>query len=76
MYYCLVQYHLTYRIIAWGGVTNFYLDKLETVQKWLLKIIYGKFSTYPSNYLYNESGVFDLRQLFCQNLLIHQQKKG
>lgn len=74
MYYSLVQSHLTYGIIAWGGVTNFYLDKLEIMQKWLLKIIYGKCSTYPSDDLYNESGVFDMRQLFCQSLLIHQHK--
>lgn len=74
MYYALVQSHLTYGVIAWGGVNNIYLKKLEIIQKWIIKIILGKCYTYPSNDLYREANIFDLRQLFCQNMLIHQYK--
>lgn len=71
MYYALVESHLTYGIIAWGGATNVYLKSLETIQKWILKIIYNKCYTYPSNDLYREAEILDLRQLFCKTMLIH-----
>lgn len=69
MYYALVQSHLSYGIIGWGGATNHYLKNLEITQKWILKIIYSKSCTYPSDDLYTESKVFDPRQLYCQNIL-------
>ena len=75
MYYALVQLHLSYGIIGWGGVTNCYLKKLEVIQKWILKIIYDRSYTYPSgDALYIESKVFDIRQLFCHALILYFKK--
>lgn len=64
LYYSLVQSQLCYGIIGWGGVTNNYLSALEVIQKWFLKIIYGRNKTYPTENLFKESGVLDVRQLF------------
>lgn len=74
MYYALVQTHLSYGIIGWGGVMNCHMKKLEILQKWILKIIYQKSYTYPTENLYKETGIFDIRQLYCQSLLLRQFK--
>lgn len=75
LYYGLVQCHLSYGILAWGGITNNYLKKVETVQKRIIKVMYSKPQLYPSDELYRDSKLFDSRQLFCQSILISQQKQ-
>ena len=75
LYHALVRSHLTYGIIGWGGITNHYLSRLEVVHKWIIKIMYNKCYTYSTDDLYNESGLLDPRQLYCQNLLMYQYKQ-
>lgn len=75
LYYALVQSHISYGIIAWGGLNNIYLKKIEVMQKWIIKIMYGKCYRYPTNQLYEESQLLDIRQLFCQILLLNQYKQ-
>lgn len=74
LYYSLVQSQLSYGIIGWGGVTNNHLNGLEVIQKWFLKIIHGKKRTYPSEELYREARVFDIRQLFCYSICLELYK--
>lgn len=74
LYYSLVQSHLCYGILGWGGVTDNYLCNLNNMQKWILKIIYNKNLTYPTRDLYKDSGVLDLRQLFCLHIIIYTYK--
>lgn len=76
IYYSLVQTQLSYGIVAWGGVSDCYLQNLTVVQKWILKIIFGRKITYPTQLLFNENKIFDTRQLFCLNILlkIHSRK--
>lgn len=74
IYFALVQPHLCYGIIAWGGLTNCYIKNLEILQKWILKIIFSRSYTYPSDDLYKESKILDIRQLFFQNLILYQYK--
>lgn len=69
IYYALVQPHLCYGIVGWGGINDCYLQNLNILQKWILKIIYGKNKTFSSEQLFKESGIFDIRQLFCLNIL-------
>lgn len=64
IYYALVQSLLSYGIIGWGGVNESHLKQLNTVQKWILRIIFSKSITYPSDLLYEESQLFDAKQLF------------
>lgn len=70
LYFALAQPHLSYGIIAWGGVDSVHLNCLLVAQKWLLKVIYKKAVTYPSDDLYTECQVMDTRQLFFQSLAI------
>ena len=74
LYHALVEPHLTYGILAWGGITNNYLTPLEKVQKWVLKIIYSKNRSFPSNELYQQSQMLDIRGYFCLMILTNQHK--
>lgn len=64
IYHSLIQSHINYGILAWGGVNNNYLHALNVIQKWSLKIILNKNYTYPTDMLFREAGVLDVRQLF------------
>ena len=74
LYYAFVQSHINYGITEWGGVSNNYLNKLEYMQKWILKIIYKTNYTYSTDSLFNETQVLDTRHLFFQNLVIRHFK--
>lgn len=74
IYYSLVESHLTYGILAWGGVGKTILNKLIVVQKRILKIMIKKDVTYPSNTLYKETSLMDPRQLFFYHSNIYQHK--
>lgn len=70
LYFALVQSHLTYGIIAWGGVVNKYLSKLNVIQKWILKIMFKKSILYPTTSLFKDARVFDVRQLFFEKMAL------
>lgn len=74
LYHALVQPHLTYGLIGWGGACDSYIKQLEILQKWILKIIYSKNITYPSDALYTENKIFDIRQLYSLTLLTYNFK--
>lgn len=72
IYYSLVQSHLIYGIAGWGGVAKTHLMNLEILQKKFLKMILKKSNTYPSDMLFSESKIMDIRQLFFYRLIIKQ----
>lgn len=73
MYYALVQTHLQYGVLIWGGVLNCHLKQLEVMQRWILKVIFNKPYLFSSNDLYLGTGILDIRQLFCQTLILYQK---
>nr|CAI5832635.1 unnamed protein product [Callosobruchus analis] len=76
LYYSLVPSQLNYGILGWGGVHQTHLKSISSLQKCILKVIYYKEPTYPSNNLFKESQKFDIRQLFSYNILtfVHKHK--
>lgn len=74
LYFSLIQTQLQYGILGWGGVNTYYLTNLVNTQKWILKVILSKGYHYPTELLYKESEVFDLRQLFCLAILKNSYK--
>lgn len=78
LYKALVESHITYGIIGWGGVLNCHLLRLEILQKRILKVIFNKPLTYPSEELFRETRVYDIRQLYfyCIALRIFSEKKN
>lgn len=71
LYYALVQSQISYGILGWGGVNDHYLENLNVLQKWVIKIILGKPLRYSSDSLFTEAGILDIRQLFCLNVLLN-----
>nr|CAH7721011.1 unnamed protein product [Callosobruchus chinensis] len=69
VYYALFQSQLNYGLVGWGGVRDCHLSVLEILQKWVIKVIFNKEKLYPTNQLYNESNIFDIRQLYFIKIL-------
>ena len=76
MYYAFVESQLRYGILAWGGAYNSHLKNAETLQKWVLKIMYRKEIMYPSDNLFQLACVLDIRQLYCSAILVEQKKQN
>lgn len=76
LYCTLIQTHISYGILGWGGLSKTALYPLEITQKWVLKIIHDKEYTYSSDKLYEEAHVLDTRQLFIFNMAIELFKHG
>jgi len=66
VYFSLVESIISYGIIGWGGTAKTILKPLAILQKRILKIILGKPLTYPTELLYKEGGVLDVRKLFSK----------
>ena len=54
VYKALVESLISYGILVWGGLYNNALNKLNIIQKYILKIIYKKTRLYPTNLLFTE----------------------
>lgn len=76
IYHALVESHLNYGILGWGGVAKTHLTALESIQKRFLKIMMSKNYRYSSDLLYIEARVFDIREMFYfqANVKQHSQK--
>lgn len=77
LYKALVESHLTYGIVGWGGILNVHLHRLDIMQKRILKIIFNKPVIYSSDELFHESNLLDIRQLYFFNaaLKMFSEKK-
>ena len=72
LYYALVESRLSYGILGWGGVADCHLKQLEVIQKKFLKIMLNKENTYPSNLLYTEAQILNIRKLYILSIAIKQ----
>lgn len=70
-YYGLVQSILQYGIAGWGGSTNHKLKQIFVAQKTILKIMYNKPKTYPTEELFSETKIFNIRKLYTKAVLIN-----
>lgn len=70
VYAALCQSLIRYGIIGWGGAYSCHMRRVEVVQKWLLRIIYGKPLLYPTDDLFAVSRVMNPHQLFALQILI------
>ncbi|KAJ8953520.1 hypothetical protein NQ318_023644 [Aromia moschata] len=75
LYYALVESHLTYGLIAWGSATMISLNNLQKIQKCILKTMYKKPRTYPSEHIYRETDILNLCQLYAMSVLVMQYKE-
>lgn len=54
----------------WGSALKTHLHILEVTQRRFIKFIYSKSARYPSNQLYTEAKMLDLRQLYFLSVCI------
>lgn len=76
IYHSLVESHINYAILGWGGVAKTHLYALELLQKRFLRLMLHKDNRYPSELLYLEARLFDIRQIFyfSVNMKKHQKR--
>lgn len=74
VYFALVQSLLTYGIIGWGGAYSNVLKPLEIIQKRILKIIFNFSVRFPTEELFKDIKICDLRNLFYLNILTNMSK--
>lgn len=76
VYYALVESILCYGIIGWGGARDNFLKKLQSIQNGILKIMLWKDRLYPTEELYNETNVLNVRQKFCLTAIEYSVKNN
>lgn len=64
LYLALVESHIRYGLTSWGSALKTHMYPLEILQKRFLKIILKRPFIYPSDLLYKEANVLDVRQLY------------
>lgn len=70
IYRALVESHLSYGIIAWGGAYQNTIQKLGAIQRKVLKIIHKKPHRFPTNELFELAGVLTVKQLYYRTVLV------
>jgi hypothetical protein len=68
VYFALVESQLRY-----GGAYNNNLNPIVTLQRWILKIMYGKERLFPTEQLFQLSQVLNIKQLYSLTVLITQK---
>ncbi|KAG5896755.1 hypothetical protein JTB14_031735 [Gonioctena quinquepunctata] len=64
LYYSLVESHLRYGILIWSAAPKTHLHTLEVMQRRFLKLVHDKNLRYPTDILYAEMKILDIRQLY------------
>lgn len=64
LYHSLVESHIRYGLLVWGAASKNHIKPLEIMQRRFIKMIYRKNNRYPSDKLYQESLILDIRQLY------------
>lgn len=64
VYQSIVEPHIRYGILGWGGVTRTHLNSLEILQRRFLRIILNREALCASDQLYKDTNILDCRQLF------------
>ena len=62
---------MTYGILGWGACGKTTLQKVNVVQKAIIRIMLRKPRRYPSDDLFLEAQLLDLRQLYCLKAIFH-----
>jgi hypothetical protein len=71
VYHATVQSIIQYGITGWGGAYDTHIQKLATIQNTILKIILNKPYRYPTELVYEESGILQIRKLYAKSIIKH-----
>lgn len=71
VYNALVESVLRYCVIVWGGLTKNARKGLQTSQNSLIKIMLRKDLLHPTDELYHESGIMNIKTIFIYQSLMY-----
>ena len=71
IYCALAQSLMMYGNIGWGGAAKLHLDPLIKAQKAVVRVINRKPYRYPSDLLFNDFEVLDIRQLYIKSIVTY-----
>lgn len=74
IYTCMVESLLSYCITAWGGCAKTHLILLERAQRLIIKIMYFKKRSFPTQELYKSCGLLTVRQLYVMRCILRRHK--
>ena len=74
IYYSLVESIINYGLVVWGYARKTAMSALEVAQKYVIKIMYFKNKRYPTGLLFQESGLFNLEQLYIKSIVRYMLK--
>lgn len=74
LYHALVESRIVYGILGWGGAYDVHTRHLQVLQNKFLITILGKDKMYPTEKLYKESGLLNLKQHFILQIILHTYK--
>lgn len=77
-YFAIVQSHLQYGILAWGGATQNVMEKLNVAHRRVLKIILKKPKLFPTVELFQLAQVLTVNQIYLKEAvtLIHKHRNS
>jgi hypothetical protein len=74
LYLSLIESQITYGIIGWGGAYNNVLTKLQTCQNALIRTILKKDYRYPTETMFKEFNVLNIKNLYYKISIIFIKK--
>ncbi|XP_045460890.1 uncharacterized protein LOC123671209 [Harmonia axyridis] len=74
LYHALVESRLQYGILAWGGLYDIHLKGLQVLQNYFLRIMLRRERLYPTDNLFLEAKVLDMRGMYFHTLLMQSFK--
>lgn len=69
VYFALIYSRLQYGIVGWGGIRDTHLEPLNIIQKHIIKVISNKPNRFPSEQLFRDTKLFDIRQIYMLKLV-------
>lgn len=70
VYFALIQSHLIYGIVGWGGAYENTLKPLEITQKRIVKIMYGLNVRFSTEHLFKYSSILSVRNMYYRAALL------
>jgi hypothetical protein len=74
IYFALCYSLINYGILAWGGVAKTIMDPAYKAQKLILKVMLGLEYTYPTQQLYKDTMILNVRQIYMSRLTLEMSK--
>lgn len=69
VYKSFIESALTYGIIVWGGTYSCVLNPIQILQKYIIKVMLFKRKRFPSDELFAEAGLLDIKGLYILKTL-------